>query len=154
MIVLRLVAVLIFSALLTGCPVSEEDIKLLKQAVKELSADIKAAKAVLVPTGCPAPGAPQPSLAIPPDNDGKCYYLLTITKVADDGWIKGKVARKALEKNKKDNPGEDIDKYPPSQYEFHVQNSGGLNPGNDYEFVGVPGTTDLSCKATPCVALP
>src|SRR5262245_17751244 len=103
---------------------------------------------------CPSPGAPQPSLAIPPDDDGKCYYHLTITKVADDGWVKGKVARKALEKNKKDNPGEDIDKYPPSQYEFHVQNSGGLNPGNDYEFVGVPGTTDLSCKATPCVALP
>src|SRR5262245_43798469 len=153
MIVLRLVAVLIFSALLTGCPVSEEDIKLLKQAVKELTADIKAAKAVLLPTGCPAPGAPQPELRIPPDDDAKCYYLLTITKVADDGWVRGKVARKALEKNKKDNPGEDIDKYPPSQYGFHVENSQGLDVGKDYEFVGVPGTTDLSCLKIPCVAL-
>lgn len=155
MIVLRLLAVFIFSALLSGCEKVAEDIKEVKAHIIDLKIDLLGK--LYEPQSCPGPGATQPELKTPPSQDGKCHYELTITDPGDGkGLVTGKVGRSTIEKHYKNIPGFDPDKYLATSFEYHfpvVQGTPTLKKDAVYKFVGVPGTANLSCTA-PCEPLP
>lgn len=149
MLTVRVVAVFIFSTLLTGCSF----VNLFGAEGKQLIEDVQLVKQKLIGNKKDNPcflGAYQTE---------QCYYVVTITKVSDsnDGLIRGKVAKKACRQNKKaGNPFEDCEAgFNPREYFFQVKDSPHLEQGSDYEFdsqVTQPPSNVLVCRRS-CKAL-
>jgi hypothetical protein len=157
MMTVRLVAVLIFTALLTGC----DQVKSIEQDVKALKADIKALRVFLMsqpsPRDCRPPGMHEYSTT--------CYYKLEITDDKDKarGRYQGKIAHEVYEKSVKDcadakqhlrDEFKDLpyecesnaDQYPDTNviYTFKVDGTQVLDKGKVYEFDSIPDTKLLA----------
>jgi hypothetical protein len=96
MIVLRLLAVFIFTGLLTGC---DPDVKTIKDDIASLKIDTKALRGLLstlpTPVQCPAPGAHTTMI---------CHYTLQIEGPHGDhkGWFVATIPKEVVEKAKTD----------------------------------------------------
>src|SRR4029079_2313020 len=157
MTTLRLVSVLVFTAVLTGC----DQIKTIEQDVKALKADIKALRVYIMsqpnPQECHPPGMHEYSTS--------CYYKLEITDDKDKahGRYKGKIARTVYEQSIKDCEAAKktlkpefkdlvydcetkVEDYPDTDrvYTFKVDGKPVLDVGKVYEFDSIPDTRLLA----------